>query len=684
MSKANRAPLSSAKRKRALNRDLDNIVLKALRKEPARRYPSVEQLADDIRRQLQGLPVTATPDAASYRVGKFIRRHKVGVAATAIIVLVVACGAAATLWEARVAVRQRARAERRFNDVRKLANSFLFEFDDAIRNLPGSTPARSLVVKRASEYLDSLASEARGDRSLQLEIAVAYERVGEVQGDPIFPNLGDSAGALESSKKALAILETLAAADPKNQQVQLALASTHQLMSDVLGFSGDIGECVKNSGAALKIYEGLAASMAGDWKFQTDLVEQTYQYANLLSLGGALEQSVAEYRHAVELSQQMIAAKPSDPAGKIHLASSLDGLGNVLQDMGDNAGALENRRKGLTIREELTRMDPNDAHYRRQLAFSHHNVGLSLQDLGDLPSALANFRTELSLFESLSAADPKDVQGRRNRSLALKQIGDVLLHTGDARGSLVEYRAALAIDRDLVSVDPANWQALLDLSFSEAKVGAALATLGQTQEGFVMLRRAIVRQEALLAADSHHVLLYSHLANSYTLLANGLLHSGDAKTAVEFYRKAVTARLTLSERSPNRSTNRGSLAECYTNLAKALESVNAEDAMKQYGNAIDLLDHLIAAYRQNVRYRIALADALSNTARLDAHIASKEPTARLRYWTNAKTLFERSRQLWFELDRTGKLPPARSGAIREVDAELGRCNDSLAKLEQPH
>src|SRR5690349_5379644 len=188
--------------RRRLTGDLDNIVLKALRKEPARRYASAEQLSEDIRRHLQGLPVTATPDSLPYRAGKFVRRHKAGAAATVLVALAVIGGVATTLREARIALRERARAERRFNDVRKLANSFLFEFDDAIRNLPGSTPARSLVVKRALQYLDGLAAEARGDRSLQLEIATAYLKVGAVQGDPMFPNLGDSKGSLESCLKA--------------------------------------------------------------------------------------------------------------------------------------------------------------------------------------------------------------------------------------------------------------------------------------------------------------------------------------------------------------------------------------------------------------------------------------------------------------------------------------------------
>ncbi len=673
-----------ARLNRRLTGDLDNIVLKALRKEPERRYASAEQLAEDIRRHLHGLPVTAVPDSLLYRFKKFLQRHQVGVAATALVLVALAGAVIATVREARIAEANRRRAEARFNDVRKLANSFLFEFDEAIRNLPGSTPARSLVVKRALEYLDGLAAEARGDRSLQLEIASAYQKVAEVQGNPTFPNLGDSKGALESSRKALAILEALSHREPENKEVLLLFAETHQQISDVLDFTGDTAGAVEHSAEALKMYAGLAGHLADDPKFQMERVVQTYHYANLLKLTGHLDEAATEYKQAVELSQRMVAASPSNREGKIHLATSLDGLGNTLQEKGDTSGAIENRRKGLAIREELTKLDPNNAHYRRQLAFSHHNVGLSLVEAGDIASALAHFHQELSLFESLSAADPKDAQARRNRSLAHKQIGDALMRMNDFRGALVQYRAAQAIDRNLVSVDPNASQALLDLSFSESKVGSALGKLGQTQEALVNLRSGVARQEFLAAKDPYHVLLENHLANSYTRLANCLRDSRNTKEATEYYRKAVAARLAYSEKSPNSSMNRGALAECYTNLAKALESGEREGALKQYSNAIELLDRLITADRSNAQYRINLADALANTARLYVRMASGDPSTRLQYWTKAKSLYQHSQELWLELDRAGKVPPTRISAIHEVNIELTRCNDSLAKLEQIH
>lgn len=683
---ASKIHVSFTKTRRALRGDLDNITFKALRKEPERRYASAEQLAEDIRRHLAGLPIAATPDSASYRIRKFVHRHKTGVAATCLFVVVVGAGVAATLREARIAVQERARAERRFNDVRKLANSFLFEFDDAIRNLPGSVPARSLIVKHALEYLDGLSAEAHGDRSLQFEIASAYQKVAEVQGDPMFPNLGDSKGSLESSRKALGILEILSREEPSNTRVRLALAENHQEISDVLHFSGDTAGAVENSGEALKIYEGLVPSLASDPAFQKERVIQTYHYANLLQLAGGLDQAAAEYRQAVELSQQIIATSPSDQEGKIHLATSLDGLGNVLQEKGDTAGALENRRRGLIIRDELARLDPNNAHFRRQLAFSHHNVGLSLVETGDLASALANFRQELVLFESLRAADPKDVQAQRNCSLAQKQIGDVLVRNDDVHGALAAYNAALEIDRTLVSLDPGNSQAILDLSFSESKTGSALARLGHNRKALGMLHSGVARQETLLAKDPNHILLYNHLANSYTLLANSLLADAETKTAIDYYRKAIAARTTLSGKNPNSFSNRGSLAQCYVNLAKAIGPNDRDDALRQYNNAFELLEGLITADQSNAKYRITMADALSNSARLyvSAGEQNGDASVRIQYWTKARSLYQRAEELWLELDKSGKLPPAQSHAIRDVNDELGRCNDTLAALQQVH
>jgi tetratricopeptide (TPR) repeat protein len=674
------------KLRRQLEGDLDNIVLKAMQKEPQRRYGSVDQFSEDIRRHLAGLPVIARKDTFSYRAAKFARRNRGAVAAAALVFVVLAAGAATTLWQARLAVEQRERAERRFNDVRRLANSFLFEFNDAIVNLPGSTPARSLVVKRALEYLDSLASEGRGDRSLQMEIASAYQRVGEVQGDPMHPNLGDSQGALASSRKSLAIREALSRAEPENHQVWLELAVIHDQISHILVFSGDLTGAVEHSGKALEIYETLAGNRATDPKFQAELAIHTYNHANLVRRMGDIDSSLAGYTRAAQLSRRLIATNPSDPTGKIHLATSLDGVGGVLQEKGNTTGALENRRQALTIREELAAADSDNPHYRRQLAFAHHNVGLSLMEAGDLRQALKHFRHELSLFESLRAADPKDAQARRNPSLAHKQIGDVLMRTADLKGALDQYRKALEIDRSLSAADPANTQTVLDLSFSEGKFGFVLGKLGKTQEALAILGKGVLAQESLVNKDPNNDLLHGYLANSYTRLAHCLAQGHDTKAAIEYYRKALESRLHLYAKNAGNMVNRGALAECYTNLGKAVAPDHRPEVLEDYSKAIELLESLAATDVNNAQYRIRLADAMTNEARLYARMASETNEAlsiKLEQWHKARYLYQRSWELWSELEREGKLPTGDRQWPREVARELAGSENSLAKLQNP-
>src|SRR5205814_3908303 len=134
-------------------------------------------------------PVEARPSTTEYRVGKFVKRHLMGVAAAVLLAASVAGGVASTIYQAR-------RAERRFQQVRNLANTFVFDVHDRIQYLPGATEARKAIVATALRYLENLRQEAGGDHSLLLELSAAYERIGDVQGMPIMSNLGDTQGAL--------------------------------------------------------------------------------------------------------------------------------------------------------------------------------------------------------------------------------------------------------------------------------------------------------------------------------------------------------------------------------------------------------------------------------------------------------------------------------------------------------
>ena len=172
----------------AVSAELEWIVLKALRKEPERRYESVDRLTDDLDRLDTGRPVLAGPDSRRYRAGKFIRRHRLAVAAGVLVLASLVAGMTATLWQARRADEQRARAELRFQNARRLANAMVFELNDAIES--GATSARALLLTRASEQLDALALDSPDDPLLAEELATAYHKLADAQGRAGSANLG--------------------------------------------------------------------------------------------------------------------------------------------------------------------------------------------------------------------------------------------------------------------------------------------------------------------------------------------------------------------------------------------------------------------------------------------------------------------------------------------------------------
>src|SRR6185295_10758326 len=151
---------------RALSGDLDNIVLKALSKETTRRYGSVADLSADLHRYLDGRPVEARPSTWSYRASKFVRRNRAAVAMGTLTLLAIMVGAGLALWNAAEARRERAVAERRLRDVTAMANTVLWDVNEALAEQPGTTPLREKVVDMATRYLNGIAAEGVQDTAL--------------------------------------------------------------------------------------------------------------------------------------------------------------------------------------------------------------------------------------------------------------------------------------------------------------------------------------------------------------------------------------------------------------------------------------------------------------------------------------------------------------------------------------
>lgn len=510
---------SPDKLRRRLRGDVDNIVLMALRKEPQRRYSSVEHFSEDLRRHLEGMPVAARRDTFAYRTGKFIRRNRAGVLAGAVILLSLIIGLVATIWQAKRAEAAQARAERRFNDVRKLANSYLFEFHDEIAKTPGTTAARVLVVKRALEYLDSLAQESGADPTLRLELATAYQKVGDAQGRPGFASIGDKTGALISYRKALEIRKAMIDEGRKSTEALRDLSTNYDRIGDSLLTVGDSGGALGSYRQSLAVREEALAKAPNDAETRRETATSRQRIAQALAMTGDLKQAREEQRQALELFEPLAAASPTDPVIRRDLFISYIKEGDLLFASGDREGALRRYRQALPIATSVIEIAEDKTRAKREMANAHDKVGNLLAASRDVPGALMNYREALSVREAIVSADPNNAEIKRDLSISHEKLGNMLARSGDLQGALTQYRKALEIDTKLSESDPKNAQAALDRASSYEKIGDVLMKTGEFQGAFENQQQARAIREKAAGEDHENVEVRRDLALTYKQLA---------------------------------------------------------------------------------------------------------------------------------------------------------------------
>ena len=417
---------------RALSGDIDNILMMALRKEPERRYGSVEQFANDLRRHLQGHPVTARPDTIRYRTGKFIHRHRTGVVGAALILITLMGGILTTSWQWHVANRERLRAEQRFQEVRGLANAVLFELHDAIVPLPGSTHARELLIKRAKQYLDSLASESSEDDSLQHERAMAYERIGDVLGLPSQPNLGQSAEALASYHKALEIERQLAERNSRQRCAgKHAIAKVYNRICSVQQYIGDFRKSLDSCREAERIQESDCASIRTTWSCAAiwplrmgTWPAPTFRWAIGSTARSSATASCRNFRSCTACSRTTIRSSMGWPTPITAWPACRSRRSTMPRPR-----RMRCRLSSCSASLERT---PKDILRRVDWTFAEQRLGSILISMGDLRGAQAAFEAVLPIREQLRALDPKDARAMLNLANSHAAIGVVLLELGNA------------------------------------------------------------------------------------------------------------------------------------------------------------------------------------------------------------------------------------------------------------
>ena len=554
-------PKSKIQVVKALRGDLDNIILKALRKEPERRYASVQEFSDDIRRHLQGLPVTATADTVSYRVSKFVQRHRAGVFAAVLIILTLAAATAITGWQAVVAGRERDKAEQRFAQVRQLANTVLFDYHDGVANLAGSTPLREKMVGDALKYLDTLAAENINDPLIQSELATAYFKVGEVQGVPTQASLGDYGGALESFKKSLAIRQNLYVGDSQNDRIKLDLARSYRMVGSLSQATDNVPVALENFQKAFAIFDSLPSQNV---EAKRELATLHMRFAAALSASGDHPKAVETFHRAVSILNELLSSQPSNNALKRDLGVAHVLLGDALEEAGDINQSLATQQTAFATLEPL--IVETDAQSKRDANWAHGRIGDALFKLGKYREALAVQLTVLIVSEALLRADPSNARARRDVQVDYYKIARNQSELGDMRAAVISQQKCIDFCEAAVAANPESSEARGDLGVAHYYLGAMHEKNNNLQAALENYKKATAIEEAMSDADPTNMSALSVLSEDYLKVSDLTMKLGNRAEALAGYLKALGMREKIRSQAQESGEDRAVSAEIYQSL----------------------------------------------------------------------------------------------------------------------
>ncbi len=504
------ADLSAAQRLRG---DLDTIILKALAKEPGQRYLGADALADDLRRHLNGLPVTARPATAGYRARKFIERHRVGTAAAALVVLALLAGAGLALWQAQIARTEAAKAE--------TVNSFLLDMLAAPDPYEDGREVRVVDVLDRTEarIADQLRDEPAVEAAVRHTLGVTYRELG----------LYDEAGP--QFRRALTLREQLYGAR------HVDVAETQGGLAKTLQQNGDF----EAADSLFRLALATDRALFGE--------RDTRTAARLSDLGVLLWEN-GDYEGAEPLLRQSLALE-EDLRGPDHdeVALSLGNLATLLADLGQSDEAEPLYRRQLAI----FRANHGDDHPSVPQALS--NLGILRDDLGDHDEAVALHEEALALYRALKGDEHYDVAYAMN-------------NLASAKAELGLYDEAAALQQDALTRAEATFGP------THPNVGIQLNNMallrrqqGNIDEAERLYRRAIETWRAGLPPG------HPYLAFGLQNMAVLLLRQERNREAVPLAREAHDIRAALlPSDSPDRANTASILGDALGRLGQDAEA----------------------------------------------------------------------------------------------------------------
>ena len=415
---------------RELSGDLDTIVLTALHPDPQRRYAGAAQLAQDLRRYLDGRPIAARPDTAGYRMRKFVARHRLGVGSATVAVLALIAGLGIALWQAGVAREQAARADAEAARAQQQAER---ADQEAARALAQAARTGKVKDFLSSIFLqvDPLRRDAQGERTL----AQAFD-------------------------EALARIDSEFAEDPETR-------------IDLLDDFGEIRAGQGDFGASQALFErALALAEQTHGPDHPAVAESLLNIGVLAGYRGQTNEGEAPLRRAIAILEPHADEEP------IKLAAAYTGLANVIHSRGGHRETIPVLERVLELRRK------HDAAQPLQIAIALQNIATVLTSVGEHARAKPYVEEAIALVETHAGADSA------NMIPILWQLDDIQYHEGDLEAEAETIRREVALVRKHIPGD--HWwkgRTLAEHGFILAREGDAEAGMAALMEAEAVYRR---------------------------------------------------------------------------------------------------------------------------------------------------------------------------------------------------
>lgn len=500
-------------RTQQLKGDLDNIILKSLRKEPNQRYSSIEKFSEDIERHLSGLPVIARPATFGYQVSKFVRRNQTAVIFASIALLTLVTGLTVAVWQAVEARKQRISAEKRASETRRLANTLLIDLDKELNELPYLASRKLIQV--SSDYLNGLAEDSAQDPKLLQEIAEAYARLADKETW----YLADKKSGKANYQRAIALSRQAIFMAPDDMNAKKLLAACLEQYADRFG-ADDRHEYLSIFDEIIFLREEILTAQPNDYNTLKSMAKDHFNYGVALKLLDRDAEALTYFRRYRQLFEQIVA----------------------LLETGEQT-----------------------PEHRLRLAYSYLHIGMGLgEHLGDWQASESNLLQAAQISDALIMENPDYIPAYDASFSAHEDLANLFSRGNDLQSELVNWQAALTVLRAQNARQPSSKSRMMELN-TMVNLSNSLLKTGQTALALEMVRESIQKSQKWFETAKD---LRGHYAYGKIILGAGdvLAKAGHFDEALSAYLEAEKATHKILKDLPGEILGIFNLAVIYMRL----------------------------------------------------------------------------------------------------------------------